>query len=210
LARKKLARAAARLNAASAAPGAWPPLALMTDDERLPDPVVAARALPRGSLAIVRARDPKHREILTRELLGVARIRDLVVLVAGDPALAARLGADGLHLPARRAGETLSWRAHFPHFRISVAAHTLGEILRAAQLGADAVFLASVFPTGSHPRRAALAPLRASFIARAVRIPVYALGGVTAENAARLSSAFSGIAAIGALANDSSSLLRGR
>ena len=172
----------------------------MTDDERLPDPAKAARALPRGSLVIARARDTKRREMLTQELLNVARSRDLVVLVAGDPALAARLGADGLHLPAARARETLYWRAHYPRFRFSVAAHSLGEILRAALHGADAVFLSSLFPTQSHPGRTALEPLRASFIARAVRIPVYALGGVTQENAGRLSHAFAGIAAIAALA----------
>jgi thiamine-phosphate pyrophosphorylase len=200
LARKKLARAAARLNAASAHPAQWPPLALMTDDERLPDPLAAAYALPRGSLVIVRARDKARRAQLTQDLLHIGRVRDLVVLVAGDAALAARLGADGLHLSAARAHEVFYWRAHYPRFRFSAAAHTLAETLHAAQRGADAVFLSAVFPTRSHPGRSALMPLRASFVARAVPVPVYALGGITSENAGRLSSAFSGIAAIGALA----------
>ena len=200
MARKKLARAAARLNAASAHPAEWPPLALMTDDERLPGPLAAARALPRGSLVIVRARGIGPRAQQTQDLLRIARTRDLVVLVAGDVALAARLGADGLHLSAARAHEIPNWRAHYPHFRFSAAAHSLVEILRAARCGTDAVFLSAVFRTQSHPGRTALMPLRASSIARAVRVPVYALGGLTADNAGTLSHAFSGIAAIGALA----------
>jgi len=46
----------------------------------------------------------------------------------------------------------------------------------------------------------ALGAVRANMIARQVRIPVYALGGIDARNAVRLSG-FAGIAAIGALKN---------
>src|ERR1700754_3153777 len=56
----KLARAAAGLNAGL--------LALLTDDERLPDPVRGARALPMGSLVIIRARDAKRRRALADAL----------------------------------------------------------------------------------------------------------------------------------------------
>ncbi len=68
---------------------------------------------------------------------------------------------------------------------------------RAHQL--DALFLSPVFPTQSHPRAPSLSPARAAFIAAASPLPVYALGGVTARNAALLAPGFSGIAAIGAL-----------
>ena len=63
----------------------------------------------------------------------------------------------------------------------------------------DAVFLSPVFPTRSHPGRGALSAVCANAIARALTLPVYALGGVDARNAALLSG-FVGIAAIGALA----------
>ena len=52
--RIRLARQANLLNERAGA--ALPPLVLMTDDERLPDPLAAARLLPRGSMVIVRAR----------------------------------------------------------------------------------------------------------------------------------------------------------
>jgi len=42
-----------------------------------------------------------------------------------------------------------------------------------------------------------LTPVRAAFIAALSPVPVYALGGITARNAALLAPAFSGIAAIG-------------
>jgi thiamine-phosphate pyrophosphorylase len=63
----------------------------------------------------------------------------------------------------------------------------------------DAVFLSPVFPTTSHNGARALTPVRAALIARHGMVPVYALGGVTARNAALLAPAFSGIAAISSL-----------
>jgi thiamine-phosphate pyrophosphorylase len=173
-----------------------PPLILMTDDERLPDPLRAARALPRGSMVIVRARDDARRRFLAQTLLPLAQARGLFLFIAGDVALALALGADGVHLPEARIGEAAGLRARH-RLLVTASAHSFSALRKAAWV--DALLLSPVFPTASHPGRPALGPLRASAIARAASIPVYALGGVTAENATRLSG-FSGIAAIGALA----------
>ncbi|HEY0300659.1 MAG TPA: thiamine phosphate synthase, partial [Rhizomicrobium sp.] len=107
----------------------------------------------------------------------------------------ARLGADGLHLPERRAREAAQWRARFPRWIITAAAHGPAR----GNVHLDALFLSPVFATASHPGRAALTAVKANAIAQASRTPVYALGGVEAGNA-RLLRGFVGIAAIGALA----------
>ncbi len=181
LARARLARAATKAEGR---------LVLMTDDARLADPLAAARALPNGSMVVVRTRgDP---EPLTRALL---KLRHVTVIVAGDPLLAMRLGAHGVHLPEARAREASHWRARFPHLTITTAAHSLRALMLAR---GDAVFLSPVYPTKSHPGRAALSPLRANMIARQSGRKVYALGGIDAANALRLSG-FAGIAAIAAL-----------
>lgn len=195
LSRRKLASAAARLNARHQVAGLLPPLALLTDDERLSDPLAAARALPRGSMVVVRARDATRREALAQALLALARTRGLTILVAEDAAMATRVGADGLHLPERRAREAAHWRARHPAWIITAAAHALGAV----PPGLDAVFLSAVFATASHPGRMALSAVRANAMARAMMLPVYALGGIDARNAALLHG-FAGIAAIGALA----------
>lgn len=195
LARRKLASAAARLNASHRMAGLLPPLVLLTDDERLADPLAAARALPRGAMVVARARDAVRRAALARALLDIARARDLIVLVADDPELAAHLGADGLHLPQSRAGEAAHWRAAHPRWILTAAAH--GAFAGDPYL--DAVFLSPVFATASHPERAALSAARANAIARQSRTPVYALGGIDARKA-RLLEGFVGIAAIGGLA----------
>lgn len=165
-------------------------LVLMTDDARLPDPVAAAKALPRGSLVIVRSRDPGRRRALVAALRQVARTRGLYVLVAGET------GADGIHLAEAEAGKAAHFRARGAML-VTAAAHSLCVLRRAGAV--DALILSAVFPTKSHPGRAALGPVRANLMARQCPLPVYALGGITARNAARLSG-FCGIAAISALA----------
>lgn len=172
----------------------------MTDDDRLPDPLAAARALPRGSMVVARARDPRKLNDLTRALLKLARRNGFAVLIAGDPLLAVQLGADGFHLPQARVGDTANWRARFSEMIITTSAHSLRAMLRAQTVPVDAIFLSPVFATGSHPERAALTPQRANLMARASVKPVYALGGIDAREARRLApGVFAGIAAIGAL-----------
>jgi thiamine-phosphate pyrophosphorylase len=188
LSRAKLARAARSLNAGE--------LILMTDDLRLPDPVPAVRALPPGSLVIVRAKDPKRRASLALQLRPVAWARGLILLIADDPQLARAIGANGLHLPEARAQEAPHWRARNSDWLITASAHSLKSVLRAAH--ADAVLLSPVFSTLSHKGAPPLSPARARMMARSVPMPVFALGGVTAQNSLLLSG-FSGMAAIGAL-----------
>jgi len=191
---RTLARAAFRLNA-----GPLPPLVLMTDDERLHDPCAAARKLPSGSLIVVRARKNTRRRELAGLLAKIAQERRLFLLIADDPQLAS--GADGVHFPERRSGEISYWRARRPDWFFTASAHSLRAALQAARLGADAVFLSPVFPTKSHPDRAALTPVRLRLMAQLAPVPIYALGGIEAGNVQRLADAgLAGFAAIGALA----------
>jgi len=179
-----LARRQATLNADM-------PLVLMTDDRRC-DWARAARALPRGSMVVVRARDAQQRLALAKALHGIAPL-----LIADDPALAARIGAAGLHLPEARMKEAAHWRAAFSHWIITSSAHSLRALMGAHLL--DAVFLSPVFASASHKQARPLTPLRAALIAAHAPVPVYALGGITPRNAALLAPAFSGIAAISSL-----------
>ncbi len=181
-----------------AARASLPALVLFTDDVRLKDPLAAARALPRGSLVVLRARDAERRARLAEGLARIARRHRLRWIVAGDAALAARCGAHGLHLAEADRGEAAHWRALHPRWLITCSAHALGTCLGARHI--DAIFLAPVFATASHPDRLALGPLRGQMIARVSRAPVYALGGVDDRTSLRLArGSFAGLAAIGAL-----------
>ncbi|MGQ0740932.1 MAG: thiamine phosphate synthase [Alphaproteobacteria bacterium] len=197
--RARLARAAFLLNRAAGFAGMLPPLVLMTD-ERLRDPLASVRALPQGAGVVVRARRERERAMLAREIASIAGANRLVLLIAGDAALADAVNGHGLHLPEARMAQAAQWKGRRPQWLITVAAHSAHALRRASEFGADAAFLAPVFATASHPGRAALGPLRFMAIARASRVPVYALGGITAANVGRLAGApIAGIAAVDGL-----------
>ncbi|MDE3114080.1 MAG: thiamine phosphate synthase [Pseudomonadota bacterium] len=170
----------------------------MTDDERLGEPLAAARAMPKGSLVILRARDKESRAALALQMLRVVHARDLIFVIGDDPALAMRLGAHGLHLPEARASEALHWRATHSHWLITAAAHSPAALCRARH--ADAVLLSPVLATASHAGARPLGALRFRILARSCRLPVYALGGIDAHTVRQLKNASAaGLAAIGAL-----------
>ena len=184
---------------------ALPALILMTDDERLPDPVPSIMALPRGSAVILRHYHLGDREPLARRLAGLCRRRGILLLIAGDARLAAAVGAHGLHLPEglapRRVGR--GWVRQRKGWLLTVSAHSPRSLLMAQRIGADAALLAPVFATASHPKTPALGALRFAAWVRTSPVPVYGLGGITRANASRLKHTGAvGIAAIGGLAVD--------
>jgi len=198
-----LSNIAGRLNLAAGA-GALPPLILMTDEERLADPLPAAARLPAGSAVLLRHYRSPERERIGEALAGVCRSRRLDLIVAADADLARRLGAAGLHIPSWFAGEARreawQWRRR-PGRYVTAAVHGRREMEHARALGADALIAATVFATASHPAARPLGPLRLAGLAASAAVPVYGLGGITAANAARLGPAgAAGIAGIGGIA----------
>lgn len=191
---RTLATAARRLNARHAARRLLPPLVLLTDRLRLPDPLAAAAKLPAGSIVILRDGDlpSGQRLALGLDLAALCRRRRLVLLVAGDPALARRIRADGVHWPEKQLPIRVSGLA-------TAAAHSLPALIRARRAGVAAALLSPVLPTQSHPGAPCLGVIRFAGLARLAGIPVYALGGIDGMTAPRLlGNGAIGIAAIGA------------
>ena len=186
---------------------ALPPLILVTDAERMPDPLPAAAALPRGSAVILRhyamAGGPAARAALGRRLRRLTRARGVRLLIAGDARLARALGADGIHLAEWMVRGTAAERdtRRRKGWIVTASAHSRAAIELAARRGVDAVLVSPVFATASHPGARTLGPLGLARLARRSPLPVYALGGVTGANARRLlGSGAVGIAALGAIA----------
>ena len=104
----------------------------------------------------------------------------ILVNTRADVAIAA--GAGGVHLPSGSPPARF-WRR--PGFLAGVSCHSLDDVRQAEAEGADYALFGPVFPplsksTGLEPR--GLDGLARA--AKAVRIPVLALGGITRENSA--------------------------
>jgi len=127
----------------------------------------------------------------------------VLFLVGADPALAAALRADGAHLPERSAGLAGGVRRARPGWIVTAAAHSAPAIVAARRAGADAVFVSPVFASASASAGRPLGALRFAQLARSAGLPVYALGGIDARTARRLTgSRAAGLAAVAALADE--------
>jgi len=189
-----LAALARRLNREAGAPPV-PWLYFFTDPERTPDPVAIARALPVETAVVYRHYGAAERRVVAQKLAEVCASRRLVLLIAADPELAARVGAAGVHWPERKLPA-----ARDPRFALTtVSAHSREAVRRANAWGAGACILGPVFETRSDSGKVPLGLFRASQIARGSAIPVIALGGIGASNAQRLGGrSFAGFAAVDA------------
>jgi thiamine-phosphate pyrophosphorylase len=164
-----------------------PPLWLFTDARRLADPRPVVARLPKGLAGVVLRHDgDPGRAALGRDLARLCRVRRLALVVAGDPRLAAALGA-GMHLRGGRwpAGAPVPPRRRRGALLTS-SAHGVAELRRAALAGVDLVFLSPAFATGSHQGAASLGPLRWGRLARGAALPVAALGGIDGALVRRL------------------------
>lgn len=144
---------------------------------------------------VFRAFGAAHAEAQGRRLLAICRARRLRLLVGADARLAARIGADGVHLPERLAHRARALSR--PGWIVTAAAHSRIAAHRALAAGADAAVISAVFPSNSPSAGAPIGPLRLAAMARALPGPAYALGGVTNETARRLADAgLVGLAAV--------------
>jgi thiamine-phosphate pyrophosphorylase len=163
-----------------------------TDPTRTPDVEALALSLPRGAGLVYRAFGGPDAEADAGRLTRIARRRGLILLIGADAALALRVGAQGVHLPERLAGQGAGLRRK--GLLVTAAAHSA----RAARVaGVDAVVVSAIFPSNSPSAGKPLGPIRLAALVRATRRPVYALGGITNETARRLlSTGVAGLAGI--------------
>jgi len=144
----------------------------------------------------IREKDLPGRDLLAlvRDVAALAAPRGTQVLVNERTDIALAGGAQGVHLPAHSLPAREIRRIAPAGFVIGVSCHSVEEVRRAEEEGADFVVFGPVFSTSSK-EGVGLERLREAV--RSVRLPVLALGGVSLENSgACLKMGASGIAGI--------------
>jgi thiamine-phosphate pyrophosphorylase len=143
---------------------------------------VAARAVRDGvDLIQIRAKELSGRA-LTELVRGAVAVAGSNVLVNTRTDVALACGAGGVHLPAGSMTPNTIRRITPSGFRIGVSCHTIEELQAAEREGADFAVFGPVFESITKT----VTPIGIDELRRAtssVRMPVYALGGVTLENA---------------------------
>ncbi len=141
-----LSRTAARLRPWPVRGKALPNLLFFTDPDRTPDPEGVAERLPNGAAVVFRAFGAPDAAARGSRLREITRRRGLTLLVGADAELALAIGADGVHLPERLAGQASALRAAHPDWLITMAAHGEAAARAGVSIGVDALVVSPIFP----------------------------------------------------------------
>ena len=186
-----------------------PVFCLVTDRHRTQGEDQLIRLVRHATAAGVNLVQIRERALGDRRLLALTR--SIVAAVEGtarvvvndrvDVALAA--GADGVHLRAD-SPPAAAVRAMVPAgFLVGRSVHGEAEAIDAAASDVDYLVLGTIFPTASKPAGVSplgLKPLERA--ARAIAVPILAIGGITADNVGQVAAAgAAGVAAIGLFAD---------
>ena len=171
----------------------------MTDKRVQADILAIAMRLPNGSAVIYRHFGAPDKERIADDLRQLSFARNIQFLVGQDEDLARQCGADGLHLPERNIDLAKRLKSRYPDWIITGAAHNQKAIKQCQEYDLNACFISPLFPTKSEGSGAALGLERFASLASLYEIPVFALGGINANNAHRLlATKVAGLAAISA------------
>jgi thiamine-phosphate pyrophosphorylase len=156
----------------------------------------------------VRAVQLREKDLSTRERFELGlKLRDLTsrynakLLVNSDAALARAIGANGVHLPQDGLPADVCRKILERGMLVGVSTHSVAEAMDAEERGADFVTYGPVCYTSSKAKYGppvGLDSLRT--VCGTVRLPVFALGGITMANMTEVVSAgASGVAMISAV-----------
>lgn len=177
----------------------FPPVLVITDRRQARHPLAeVAAALFAGGCRWLSLREKNlpmaERRALLRQLVALGAGYGATVTVHGDLDAAAACGT-GIHLPASGSVAVARQRLG-THALIGYSAHSVEDLSHAAEAGADYATLSPIFVTASKPGYGPALGLGALKGARP--LPVLALGGVDADNAADcLAAGAAGIAVMG-------------
>jgi thiamine-phosphate pyrophosphorylase len=156
--------------------------------------VPAVRAALDGGARVIQYRDkksePGQREAIARALNALCREHAVLFLINDDVALAALVGAAGVHL-GRDDPDIAAARAVLGDAAL-IGVSCYNELARAQaaqDAGADYVAFGRFFPSRTKPQAVPATPELLRAARAGLKIPIVAIGGITPENGASLIAA---------------------
>ncbi|MCA3721854.1 thiamine phosphate synthase [Phenylobacterium sp.] len=151
-------------------------------------------ALSAGDVAAlqIRLKGASEEEIteVVRALGPVARAHDVALILNDDPALAARLDCDGVHVGQSDASCAEARRLVGRDRIVGVTCHDSRHLaMEAAEMGADYVAFGAFFPTFTKDAPTRADPEILSVWQETMETPCVAIGGITPDNARGLVAA---------------------
>jgi len=180
---------AQRLNRRNAKGQKIPPLLLMTDTERLPDPSALIPKLPAGSGIIIRHFSREEKIKLIFKVKKLCRKHKVLLLVSDDTKLALSMQCDGVHfseLSLKKAagiGKALKTK---PSLIYTCACHSQRFVHAAQKAKMDAILISPVFKTNSHPNAHTKGSWGFQNLARQTHLHCFGLGGLNKKTAQQL------------------------
>jgi thiamine-phosphate pyrophosphorylase len=182
-----------------------PPLLLVTDRRQTRRPLkeVVERACAGGCRWVsLREKDlPADAQVaMARDLAPIARRYGARLTLHGDADLARAAGLDGVHLSAH--GDGAEARVTLgPHALVGISIHSFAEAMTIDAAVIDYAVAGPAYLTASKPGYGpALGPDGLAAICRAAKVPIVAIGGIEADNAAAVMAAgAAGIAVMGSV-----------
>lgn len=159
----------------------------------------AVSAAIAGGAAVIqyRCKNTAERQAGAPHLLHLCREAGVPLIINDDVELAAEVGADGVHLGKDDGDMALARRALGPQAIIGVSCYdSLERAMAAEQSGASYVAFGRFFPSRSKPNAPCARLETLTEARRRIRLPIVAIGGITADNGSPLLSAGADLLAV--------------
>lgn len=132
-----------------------------------------------------------------KKLLAITRKLGVPLIINDSVKVAAMSGADGVHLGQSDGSPAEARKVLGKHAIIGVTAKSTVQADMAQREGADYIGSGAMFVSPTKPAASAMTVETLTDICRVTEIPVFAIGGITAENCMTLKgTGISGIAAV--------------
>lgn len=151
--------------------------------ERDPCAVVADALAGGVDLVQVRMKGAPPREVAdwTRRLLPVCAAAQALCIVNDHAEIAASAGADGVHVGQTDGPVGVARALVGAAALVGVSTHSLSQARVAVEQGADYLGLGAMYPTVTKREPLLIGPQALAQVLAEVRVPVFAIGGITVE-----------------------------